>query len=209
MIGTLLRFISLAAFIANAIGTGEAQTPTRERFGNATAGVSLVRPAGWHTASLQDIQANRERVRLPDRDLQLALAKRATAPLFVFTKHAEPYVGLNPSIQVTLRPLGDLAGSAPVSLLKIAVAQIQKAFPDFEYVTPVRTAQVSALPAAYTKARYTLKNSDGHTFKVLGRLWVVPRGAFMFIIGMSGPQTGPDLSEAEFAEALASIQIEK
>jgi hypothetical protein len=169
----------------------------------------LIRPAGWHTASLQDVQATRERVRLSDRDLQVALAKYATAPLFVFTKHAEPYPGLNPSIQITLRPLGDLAGSAPVPLLKIAIVQIQKAFPDFEYVTPVRSAQVSALPAAYAKARYTLKTSDGQAFKVLGRLWVVPRGAFMFIIGMSGPQTGPDLSEAEFAEALASLQIEK
>jgi hypothetical protein len=31
----------------------------------------------------------------------------------------------------------------------------------------------------------------------------------MFLIGMSGPQEGPDVSESEFAAVLASIRIQK
>jgi hypothetical protein len=40
-------------------------------------------------------------------------------------------------------------------------------------------------------------------------MWLVPRGAFMFFMGMNGPQDGPDVSESEFAEALASVSIQK
>jgi hypothetical protein len=59
------------------------------------------------------------------------------------------------------------------------------------------------------RASYTMKNGEGQEFKVLSRMWLVPRGAFAFLIGMSGPQEGPDMSESEFAAALASIDIRK
>jgi hypothetical protein len=58
------------------------------------------------------------------------------------------------------------------------------------------------------RAKYTMKNAEGSEFKVLTRMWVVPRGGFLFLIGMSGPQEGPDVSESEFAAALASLAIQ-
>ena len=73
----------------------------------------------------------------------------------------------------------------------------------------ITEAQPSGLAAAHVRATYTMKNRDGAEFKVPTRFWVVPRGAFLFLIGMSGPQLGPDVSEADFAAALASISIRK
>jgi hypothetical protein len=186
-----------------------AQNATAQRFENATAGISLVRPAGWQTASLQTVQENRERVQLSDAELQAAMQKAATAPLFVFLKHPEPNPDLNPSIQITLRPLGTLAGQPPTEIMKLAVNALQKALPDFTFVTAITDAQVSGLSGAHMRAKYTVMNRDGASFKVLTRMWLVPRGAYMFMIGMSGPQEGPDVSEAEFAAALASIAIQK
>jgi hypothetical protein len=186
-----------------------AQNAAAQRFENATAGISLARPAGWQTASLQTVQENRERVQLSDPELQAALQKAATAPLFVFIKHPEPHPDLNPSIQVTLRPLGTLAGQPPTELMKMAVAALQKALPDFAFVTAITDAQVSGLAGAHMRAKYTTRNREGASFKVLTRLWLVPRGSYMFMIGMSGPQEGPDVAEAEFAAALASITILK
>jgi hypothetical protein len=180
-----------------------------ERFENATAGISLERPGAWQTASLQTVQENRERVQLSDAELQAAMQKAATAPLFVFMKHPEPHPNLNPSIQVTLRPAGPLAGSSPTEMMRVAVGALQKALADFAFVTETQDAQVSGLPAAHMRARYTAKNRDGSEFKVLTRMWLVPRGSFIFLIGMSGPQEGPDVSEREFEQALASIRIQK
>jgi hypothetical protein len=201
--------VVIAVVCGVSLAPAHAQNAGPQRFENATAGISLSRPAGWQTASLQTLQENRERVQLSDAELQAALQKAATAPLFAFMKYPEPNPNLNPSIQVTLRPLGQLAGSPPTEILKIAVSALQKSFADFAFVTPVSAVQVSGLPGAHMRARYTLKNRDGSEFKILSRMWVVPRGAFMFLIGMSGPQEGPDVSEAEFTAAFASITISK
>ena len=190
-------------------GSALAQDGAPERFENATAGIALSRPAGWRTASLQMVQENRARVRLSDAELQAAMQRAATAPLFAFIKHSEPHPDINPTIQVTVRPLGALAGSRPTEIMKVAVGVLQKALSDFAFVTAITDFQVSGLPGAHMRASYTMKNRDGEEFKVLTRMWLVPRGAFMFLIGMSGPQEGPDISESEFAAALASIDIRK
>jgi hypothetical protein len=129
----------------------------------------------------------RKRFRSWHRELQEAIQKLARAPLFVFTKYPEPYPTLNPSIQLVVRPLGRLAGSASVSLLNMAVGPMQKAFQDFAFVQPPQEVQVSGFPAAHMRARYTMKNADGEEFNVLSRMWIV----------MSGPQEGPDVSERE------------
>ena len=200
LIGLLLTFSG---------SPGLAQNTTAQRFENATAGIALIRPAGWQTASLQTVQENRERVQLSDAELQAAMQKAATAPLFVFLKHPEPNPDLNPSIQITLRPLGTLAGQPPTDIMKLAVSALQKALPDFTFVTEITDAQISGLAGAHMRAKYTVMNRDGASFKVLTRMWLVPRGSYMFMIGMSGPQEGPDVSEAEFSAALASITIQK
>lgn len=185
------------------------QTEVPQRLENGTFGISLVRPSGWQSQSLQAVLENRQRVQLSDAELQEAMRKAATAPLFAFTRHPEPFPGINPSIQVTLRPVGPFAGASPTAILKAAVSGLQKGFVDFVVETAISDIQVSGLAAAHMRAKYTLRTDNGSEFKVLARLWVVPRGAFMFVIGMSGPQEGPDVSEAEFANTLASIRIQK
>jgi hypothetical protein len=83
------------------------------------------------------VQANREHVRLTDPELQRALQTRSTMPLLVFTKYREPHPGLNPSIQVTLRPA--LRGT-PTELLAGAIQTLRRALADFRIVSPVRAA---------------------------------------------------------------------
>ena len=84
----ILAFVALPLVVI--AESAFAQNAEPQRFENATAGIALLRPAGWQTASLQTVQANRERVQLSDAELQAALQKTATAPLFVFMKHPEP-----------------------------------------------------------------------------------------------------------------------
>ena len=178
-----------------------------QRVENATAGISLVPPAGWHVVSMQDVMRNRSTVRLPDQELQAGL-QRAATPLFVFSKYPEPSTQLNPTVQVVLRPMPSSVTS-PTLLLRGATATLAKAFPDFTFIDPIRTTEVSGFPAAYMKATYTLLGASGRAHRVLARTWLVPRGSFMFLIGMSGAAQGEDVSDAEFSETLRSIVIEK
>ena len=186
-----------------------AQTAKPQRFDHATAGFSIARPAGWQTGALQQVQESRKAIRLADPELQAAVQTLAAAPLFVFWKYPEPNPELNPTIEVQLRPIGPLAGSAPKVLMRVAIGPIRKAVPDFTYVTDISDVRVSGHPAAYMKAKFTVTTNEGRDFKTLVRMWLVPRGAFMFLISMSGPQEGKDVSESEFEAALASITIEK
>jgi hypothetical protein len=200
--------ILLVAALASATNGLLAGAPDQERVASETAGISLVPPAGWHVVSMPQVMSNRAQVRLPDAELQAGF-QRATAPLFVFSKYPEPFPRLNPTVQVVLRPRPASLPTSAAALLRIATGTLEKAFPDFAIVEPIRDTQVSGLPAACLKATYTLTIGTQGKHRVLSRTCVVPRGSFMFLVGMSGAPSGEDLSEAEFAGALRSISIAK
>jgi hypothetical protein len=154
--------------------------------------------------SLAQVQANRERARLADPELQHAMSTRSALPIIAFTKYEEPHAGLNPTIQVTLRTA--LAGT-PTQLLATALTTVNRAFADFRLVTPVQAVQLSGWPAARAVATYTLQNDRRELFRVKSRFWLVPRGSLMFLIGMSGSQMGDDECEREFAATISSLTI--
>jgi hypothetical protein len=86
---------------------------------------------------------------------------------------------------------------------------MRRAFGDFRIVVPVHSVEVAGWPAAHVRVTYTLKTDAGTTARVLSRLWLIPRGRLMFLIGMSGAETGADMCEQEFADVLESITIQK
>jgi hypothetical protein len=175
-----------------------------DRIEHQAAGIAIDRPAGWHDVSLAQVQANRERARLADPELQHAMSTRSALPVIAFTKYEEPHAGLNPTIQVTLRPA--LTGT-PTQLLTTALATLRSAFADFRLVTPVQPVQVSGWSAAHVSATYTLQNEHRETFRVKSRFWLVPRGSLMFLIGMSGSQVGDDECAPEFAAVISTLTI--
>ncbi len=178
---------------------------TQERVENSSAGIAVDRPASWQMATTADIQANRERVRLSDSEFQHAMITRSALPIIAMMKYPEPFAGLNPSVQITLRQA--LKGS-PTALLTGALATMRRGFSDLAIAQPVTSTTVSGLPAATVRVTYTLRTAS-RSVPVMSRLWLVPRGSLMFLIGMSGSQSGPDVCESEFAAVLDSIQIDQ
>ena len=94
-----------------------------------------------------------------------------------------------------------------MEILSGIVGQLQQAFADFEFVVPVSETEVSGLAGARFVATYTLQ-MEGGSFPVKSRIWLVPRGSALFMIGMAGAQEGEDMAEEEFDRVLASIVIE-
>jgi len=168
----------------------------------------MVPPIGWTTTAMEEVMRNRGQLRLPDAELQKGM-QGATAPLFVFSKYPASYKGLNPAIQVVLRPQPASLGTSATSMLAATIPTLQRAFPDFRFVEPIRATTISGFDAAFMKASYTLTTADGRRIPVLARSWVIPRGSFMFLIGMSGATEGPDVAEEHFAAAFGSIRIER
>jgi len=205
ILALLITLITLLPVMAAEKGNSSQDEDT---FRSPTAGFSITKPKGWVFATNDQIVTNRAHVRLKDKELEEQIRQRASAPLIAILKHKEPYDDLNPSVQVLLRPLGQLEGKTPLELMNIVIPSIQRAMVDFQFVDEIRETIVGGQKAAYTKSKYTVSNSEGRTFPTLSRLWLIPRGKFMFMLSMSGHQGGPDVSETEFAEILKSIKID-
>ncbi len=190
-------------------GTSATSSADSNRFHSPTAGFAVRKPASWRFASLEQVAANRAVARLKDKELEQQIRQKANAPLVVIQKHREPYDDLNPSAQVMVRPLGQWEGRTALELMRLVVPTLQRAMADFAFVEQVREATVGGMPAAFMKAKYTVTNREGREFKTLSRMWIIPRGSFMFMVSMSGPQEGLDVSEGDFSAILDSIKIEE
>jgi len=198
----------LYSFLIVLLWTGVAAADSNT-FHSPVAGFAITKPESWQYMSTQDVMENRERVEMEDKSLQKLVRERANAPIVAFTRYGLDYDDLNPSVQVLLRPLGTLNQFPPTRLLHISVSGLKKAYRDFTFIEAIHETQVDGLAAATMKAQYTLTSVSGRRFAVLARMWVVPRGDYLFMIAMSGPVTGPNVSEKEFEQALHSIRIEK
>jgi len=186
----------------------EKKVNSTNTFTSSTAGFSITKPPAWFFGTMEQVTASRASIRLKDEELGQQV-REANSPLVVILKHKEPYEGLNPSVQVLLRPLGQLEGEPAVEVMNIIIPTVKRAMPDFTIVEPIKETTVNGRKAAYMKSKYTVKNAEGGEFPVLSRLWVIPRGNLVFMVSMLSPQEGPDVSETEFAEVLRSIRIEK
>jgi hypothetical protein len=191
-----------------AYAQNQKQNSVANTFTSPTAGFSIIKPTSWVWGTTEQIAKGREAIRLKDKELEQQMRERANAPLIVILKHQEPFDDLNPSVQVQLRPLGQLEGKSAIELMNIILPTLQRAVTDFTIIEPIKEATLGGQKAAYMKSKYSVNNAEGREFRSLSRLWIVPRGSFIFMVSMSGPQEGPDVSETEFAEVIRSIKIE-
>lgn len=199
----------LAVLLAVAPMSGSADEG--DRYSNQQLGLAVEKPRAWHFVSVQSMVANRQRVRFKDEELGEIIRQRARQPLVVIAKYEDPVLppDVIPTAQILLSPLGALRGEPPEKALEAAMQHVHLAFPDFRLVKPVHATTVAGLPAAHVVADYRLVSEEGASSPVRARTWLVPRGAFAFVISMSGPQHGADVSEEEFAGILKSIVIEE
>jgi hypothetical protein len=172
------------------------------------AGFGLIKPSGWHFATVEMEQANRERVTLGNKELDEHVRKRANPSLVLVSKYPEPTDKLNPSIKVLLRPLAHLEGAPALDVGNAIVGMMKQTIPTFQVEGGVEQAVVSGLPASKVRARFTIAAAaGGASYEVRSRTWFVPRGPYLFVIAMSGPTEGEDMSETEFSQVLESITI--
>ncbi len=189
------------------LGGASAVASDSNRFESPTAGIAFSKPESWLFVSMQSTLENREKVRLDDAELDRQMKAQANPPLAVVWKYPEPYADVNPSFQVGLRPLGTLEGKAAIDLVEVVLSGMAKMYADFEVVAPVTETEVGGLPAARASIHYTLKTGDGGAYPAWSDMVVVPRGKFMFFVGM-GRKQGDAAATAELEQMLKSIEIQ-
>jgi len=202
----ILLSVSLLLAISAACRSGPAADG--RTFSDAEKGFSIIRPAGWLFASRDEIREMRSRASFQDKEFESKVRERAVLPFVVIIKHETSYEALNPSVQVILRSADELEKMPVLFIVNMLLPSFEQALPDFEIVESPRLETLSGREAAFVKTRYNYVSDDGGRFPTQCRMWFLRRGKDLFMISMTDPQEGPDVSEAEFAEILKSIKIE-
>ena len=179
---------------------------TKKVFYDESSGISITIPEGWKKLSPKMLIEARQSVKLSDKDLEKIIKENPNIPLVTFTRYPEPYPTLNPGVTVTKQYI-PVEGIPPKDILHMNIEVFKRGYPDFTYVDEIQDTNVDGINSAYTKVNFTWTDGD-RKFPTTTRLWLVPRGQVMLIIGMSGPQEGPDASEDAFKEIFESIKFD-
>lgn len=187
----------------------QANAEDKNRYSNPTVGISLSKPEAWQFVTADEVAENLKRTKLSDGDFQKRMEKYVTAPLIAIMKHPEPFDDLNPSFKVNVKPLGILPPKDPKKILSLLTRQFPKVFKDYKLITAPTETKVSGLLAAYAKIHYSLEIPDGRSFPTCSELWIVPRGAYFFIIGAGTRQDESTGKRSEILTILKSLKLVK
>lgn len=209
MNGTMKVLVSaMAVVVCSLVGATAYAEENPNLFRSETARIELVKPQGWHFMDLESVAKHRAAAKLKDEDMQQAIFELATAPLFAATKYPEPYEALNPSLQVLVRPLGNMKGASGAEILALVLQSLESAFVDFKLLEPVSEFELDGLVAAALKASYTVENQAGDGFPTETVMMVIPRDSFMYQFSFSAPPEGEDaLSNDTLVDVLESIRF--
>jgi hypothetical protein len=199
----------LAVLATSPVFAATAKKADPDVFMSAAARIEFKKPKGWHLQSLETAFANRASVRMKDAEFQKAVEANGAAPIFIATKHEEPYEKLNATIQVICRPAGPLAGKSGVEILNAVLPGLAQQFADFETVDPVKEVVVGGQTGARMTMRYTLHTKDDQTFPTQSTIVMVPKGGVLYQFGFSGPPEGDDAVAPEIGAFLATVKFLK
>ena len=187
------------------VSSSESPSGDDDLFVSLPVGVSLRKPSSWHFVPTAWRNEN-----LKNIDLELAELVReyATEPLAIVTKYEETTDSIDPTFQLIFRPLGQLVNMSPEDVASLAVRTMSQTVEDAEVVDDIESLEISGYPAAHYAVKYTLRTSTGDAFPTLADAWIVKRGAYVFMLGGSGPPDGDDASRLEFEAMVRSIVIE-
>jgi hypothetical protein len=197
--------IAIVALLGAAAAAHASNSPA---FYSRAIGFGIRRPIGWHWLSDIDALNKQHPRRLSDAELAKVIGNRPELALVQIAYHEEPYAGFNPSIQVSLKPLASFPSKNMVEALAPLLAETRTKHADLIVIDAPQEAKVMGYAGARMKVRYS-DTIGGEMLTVAARLWLIPRGNFVFVIGMSSRAEGAESGEGPFAGALASIRILK
>jgi hypothetical protein len=202
---TLLKYVCVTLILLSVMSCATTKDLLRDTY----KGLSIEIPNGWIVLSRGEILENRKDVQQIDKNLQEKIAIKQPQPLMVFAQHHEPYEGLNATIKVIYRELGEFGKSSPTEILHLTTAIIRLAVNDYVLKEPPISTKISGLNSAYLRVNYTIADNKGKTHNVDSSFYVIPRGDYMFVVKTMNLSADSDKLGPILDAAIKSINIEK
>ena len=170
------------AFLALITGLIICTPAHAERFTNPVLGLSIEKPADWHIISAEANAENLKRAEIGSPELQEAVRKYASVPLYAFSRYREPHADMNASVKVNTRPSASFAGRTGQEVLQALLPGLRSAMGDLKIVTAPEPTTLGGKAAGHIAMTYTLK-TGGSSFPAASELWIIPRGDYLIVVG--------------------------
>lgn len=153
-----------------------------ERFSNPVLGLSIEKPDDWHVLSAEANAENLRKVETGTPELQAAIQKYASVPLYAFTRYPEPHPDLNASVKVNTRPAGSFAGQSGQQILQALLPGLSRTMSDLKVIKAPEITTLAGKTAGHMALTYTLK-TEGASYPAASEMWIIPRGDYLIIVG--------------------------
>lgn len=213
----LLRALLLCSSVVacHASGTRDA-TPPRvaehqgqdvhgDRYRDAQTGLTISKPPGWYFVAPSLERTRRKSLSLGNARLDGGFRTGPEA-LVVIVKDPHAVGSCTPTVKIRLMPAN--RGISGHDAAHEMVGAMQKVVPTFELRGDVEDGVLAGQAVTHFDAFLSFEVPN-HQFScdVLTHVWLIPRGDNFLVIGMSGPPTGSDSLDSEFAAILGSISL--
>jgi hypothetical protein len=201
-----MMFVRAIALLAAAT-VSATSVQAQEIFDNKTLGISASKPKTWVTITDTQNRANISKLKMSNAEFQKYVLKHARAPIFAITKHREPYDDLNPSVKITVRPLGRVTKDSILSFAAVVARALAKNIGGAIKIETPKLVQISGFPGAYTSIDYTLKTQAGLSFPTRSQIWLVMKGQLLVMIGAGTRIDEATGSRKEIQEIINTIRL--
>ncbi|GMU65861.1 MAG: hypothetical protein AMXMBFR36_21350 [Acidobacteriota bacterium] len=151
---------------------------------NESAGFEFIKPDSWFFATQELLAENQKHLRIKDKEFDAKL-RAAKGPLASTHKYPAAQGGVNPNFQVSVLTLDDWSTKTARQMVRDLIEPLKASFEDLSYVDDARETTIDGREGARAGIALTRGVSDGTSARLRTDIVVVPRGEFMYMIGLS------------------------
>ena len=179
------------------------------KFSDALLGFECDIPDGWTV--LPGAWARKAKLTAAATSAQVeALLKANSNTPFLSLQQLQndPYESI-PMMQCTAQPLALVQNmGGPDRLIDSAIAQMERAYPDFQVLQRLSPYLIAGAAGAYMKAGMSVRNEHGVKFSCVSELIVLLASGYCLVMGFSGPSAVDKRPSADFDAMLRSIRLQ-
>lgn len=178
------------------------------KFSDALLGFACDIPEGWTV--LPGAWARKAKLTAAptsEKVEELLKASSNTPFLSLQQTQNDPYESI-PMIQCTAQSLELVQKmGGPDGVIDSAIAQMERAYPDFQRLQRLSPYLIAGAAGAYMKAGMSVLNEHGVKFSCVSEMIVLLGSGYCLIMGFSGPSAADKRPSADFDAMLRSIRM--
>ncbi len=177
---TFIIITILALFLVRSARSEESANIYR----NDIIGFQIEKPQEWHFMSKSRILDIKATAKLTNKELQKEIAKYATTPIVVITKHNSPTTD-NPTVSVVYKPIAPLEGWSSDKILRVYASDVKSKVPGVKILIEPKIRSINGMQVGYMEIKYPNNFVKVVRDQITARTIMIPQGEYMYLMNLS------------------------